>query len=184
MNLGKITLTFCFTISILTSGCATTSKEGPNWATKAVLCTGGGLIGSYAAKKLASMYFEKSGKTYTVKEQEYYTKAFQLGLFVTFCEIANYAGNTIYKKLSEDGAKKRKAKVLEAASTAQTTTYSDPSNPELIGSVTPTKTYIESAGRKECVDMEDTLADTNNSETIYIKYCRALPNGNYEPVSV
>lgn len=159
-------------------------SDSLGWGTRALICTGGGLAGSYIAKKLANNYFKKTSKTYTAKEIEQQTQAFQLGLFVTFCAIADYAGNTIYKRLSKDGEKERRAQVLAAATTARTTVYRDPSNPNLSGTITPSKTYQEVSSNRECIDMEDTLADQNNAETIYLKYCRSLPNGNYEPATV
>ena len=117
------------------------------------------------------------------KKKKRIPKRFNSVYFITFCELANYAGNTIYKKLSEQGQKERKDKVLEAASSAQVVKYSDPSNPKLTGVIKPSAPYVETADNRECVDMEDTLADESESETIYIKYCRSLPNGKYTPVT-
>ena len=173
----------------LINGCVTTpdnSNQGENlgWGTRALLCAGGGLAGGYIAKQLADKYFAKSGAKYTADEIELYTKGFQLGLFVTFCKLADYAGNTIYKKLSADGEKARREQVLQAVASAQTTTYQDPSNPSLRGTVTPLKRYEETTLNRECVDIEDTLADDVSTESIYVKYCRSLPNGAYQPVTV
>lgn len=177
-------LSISFSITLF--GCQSTNEDEDTlgWGTRTVLCTGGGIAGSYIAKELANAYFEKSGTKYTAKEMDTYTKAFQLGLFVAFCKLADYAGNTIYKKLSEAGEEERRKQVLEAANSAQPTTYSDPTNPQLTGTVKPSKKYQESAANRECVDMEDTLADETNSETIYIKYCRDLPSGTFKPVTV
>ncbi len=169
---------------IFLSGCKSTAEDTLDWGTRAVICTGGGIAGAYIAKELAEQYFSRTSKSYSAKEKDSYTKAFQLGLFVTFCKIADYAGNSIYKKMSEEGEAKRREQVLAAAASAKTTTYSDPSTPSLRGTVTPTKTYQEKAANRECVDMEDTLADAEQSETIYLKYCRTLPDGAFEPVSV
>ena len=182
-----------FTTAVITStlflltACNSTSNSSDDtlgWGTRTVLCTGGGLVGGYVGKKLAEKYFEKTGSKYSAEQIELYTKGFQLGLFLTFCKIADYAGNTIYKNLSEEGEKQRREQVLQAAASAQTTTYKDPSNPNLHGTVKPIKTYAESALNRECVDIEDTLADGNSSESVYVKYCRSLPNGPYQPVTV
>ena len=177
----------CMVLSV--GGCAATSNNNSddknlNWGARALLCAGGGLAGGYIAKKLANKFFEKNGAKYSAKEIDVYTKGFQLGLFVTFCKLADYAGNTIYKKLSAEGEKARREQVLQAAASAQATTYQDPSNPNLRGTVTPLKHYSETALNRECVDIEDTLADGQSSESIYVKYCRDLPNGAYQPVTV
>ncbi|GAC15730.1 hypothetical protein [Aliiglaciecola lipolytica] len=169
----------------LISGCQSNGngEDTLGWGTRAVICTGGGIAGAYIAKELAEAYFERRPGNYSEKEIDTYTKAFQLGLFISFCKLADYAGNTIYKNLSEQGRKEREAQVLAAAASSTATTYSDPSNPSLSGTVTPTRTYQETSMNRECVDMEDTLADGTQSETIYVKYCRELPNGVYQPTT-
>ncbi len=176
-------------VMALLNACVSTTNntsQGDNlgWGTRALLCAGGGLAGGYIAKQLADKYFAKTGKDYSANEVELYTKGFQLGLFVTFCKLADYAGNTVYKKLSADGEKARREQVLQAAASAQTTTYQDPVNPNLRGTVTPLKRYEETTLNRECVDIEDTLADGVSAESIYVKYCRSLPNGAYQPVTV
>lgn len=185
MNKFSIRFFLLGLIVALSSGCQSTGsgEDALGWGTRAVICTGGGIAGAFIAKELAEAYFEKRSGTYSAKEIDTYTKAFQLGLFISFCKLADYAGNTIYKNLSEQGRKEREEQVLAAAASSNTTTYSDPSNPSLQGTVTTTRTYQESTMNRECVDMEDTLADSSQSETIYLKYCRNLPDGAYEPVS-
>ncbi|MDT0629614.1 hypothetical protein [Alteromonas sp. W364] len=184
----KKSLIICFVSACVffLSACQSTSggDDKLGWGTRAIICTGGGIAGAYVGKKLAEKFFEKTDRVYSAKEIDTYTKGFQLGLFLTFCKLADYAGNTIYKKLSEEGEKRRREQVLQAASSAQVTTYEDPSNPNLRGTVKPIKTYAESALNRECVDIEDTLVDGSSSESVYVKYCRSLPNGPYQPVTV
>ena len=149
MKITKIALpaTLCFIFFI--SACKSTSNGGSNNEEglgvfmKTTLCTVGGVAGAYIAKELAGKYFSKSSKQYSAKEQETLTKGFQVGLFLTFCGIANYAGETIYKKLSEDGLKKRREQVLQAAVTAESTTYVDPQNPSYRGSIDVIDKYTE-----------------------------------------
>jgi hypothetical protein len=142
-----------------------------------------GLLVAMLEKSLQRNTLKKRVLSIVLSKLNCIPKVFNWVYFLPFA-IADYAGNTIYKNLSEEGEKQRREQVLQAAASAQTTTYKDPSNPNLHGTVKPIKTYAESALNRECVDIEDTLADGNSSESVYVKYCRSLPNGPYQPVTV
>ncbi|MGQ8367344.1 hypothetical protein [Glaciecola sp. 1036] len=187
-NIRKISIGLIVFTLIFIQACGSTSNsngkdEGLGFTMKALLCSAGGVAGAYVGKTLAQKYFEKSDKAYTAKEIDTYTKGFQVGLFLTFCAITNYAGETIYKKLSEAGQEKRRQQVLQAAITSETTTYADPSNPNIRGVVEPIDRYTEDDGEKECVVTRDTLTVDQSSEAILTTLCRE-PNGEYQIVAV
>ncbi|MFQ3248644.1 MAG: hypothetical protein ACI9O6_000446 [Glaciecola sp.] len=190
MKITKMALTATLCFVFFVSGCQSTSKGGNDNEAglgvfmKTTLCAVGGVAGAYIAKELAGKYFSKSSKQYTAEERKTLTKGFQVGLFLTFCGIANYAGETIYKKLSEDGLKKRREQVLQAAVTAESTSYVDPQNPSYRGSVDVIDKYTENNGNTYCVVAKDTLVVDQTSESILVTQCRDLPNGEFKIVAV
>ncbi|MDT0594954.1 hypothetical protein [Glaciecola petra] len=187
MKFKKLALPFTISVVFALSACGSTdnnSDSGLGPIMKTALCAAGGFAGAYIGKELADKYFEKTNTSYTGQEREILTKGFQVGLFLTFCGVANYAGETIYKKLSEDGLAKRKEQVLQAAVTSESTTYFDPQNPDYRGSVDIIDRYTENDGNRYCVVAKDTLSIDQTSESILVTQCRNLPNGEFEVVAV
>jgi hypothetical protein len=190
MKITKIILFATLLFIFFVSGCKSTSGGGNDEDSglgvfmKTTLCTVGGVAGAYIAKELAGKYFDKSKKQYSAKERDTLTKGFQVGLFLTFCGIANYAGETIYKKLSEDGLEKRREQVLQAAVTAESTSYVDPQNPSYRGNVDIIDKYTENNGNTYCVVAKDTLIVDQTSESVLVTQCRDLPNGEFKVVAV
>lgn len=188
MKFNKIALPLTVSLVLALSACGSTGsgngKTGLGPVMKTALCVGGGFAGAYIGKGLAEKYFEKSGSKFSAEERDILTKGFQVGLFLTFCGIANYAGETIYKKLSEDGLEKRREQVLQAAVTSESTTYFDPKNPEYKGTVDVIDRYTENDGNTYCVVAKDTLSVDQTSESILVTQCRDLPNGEFQVVAV
>lgn len=175
---------FLLGISIVLSGCGSTGNNSDEpelgFGMKTALCTLGGVAGAYFGEDLANKFLEKSEIKYTNKERELLVKGFQVGLFLTFCAITNYAGDTIYKKLSKQGLENRKKQVREAAIRTESTSYSDPQNPNAIGRTEPIETYTQDDGTKQCIVIKDTLTIDQSSEVAMTTLCKEIPNGEYE----
>lgn len=178
----RIIVVVLVSLSMVLVGCGSTTS-GPPKIVKAALCIAGGYAGSRLGDKLAEKFIERSGEEMSAQEAKELSQTFQIGFFLAFCAIANYAGETVYKNLSQEGQEKRKEQVLLAASSAQPTTYRDPNNPNLRGTVTVLASYQEESANRECFDMEDTLTDGTISGTAYTKVCRELPDGTLTPVT-
>ena len=180
MNTTTRLITALVATSLLLNGCAASNGSGKlSTTSRALLCTAGGVAGSYIGKRLAQSLIAKSNKQLSAAQIDTYTKGFQIGLFLAFCAIADYAGKTMYKKMSEDGLKRREEQLLQAAASAKATTYTDPVNTSLTGNITIEDSYVADDQSKECVDLQDSLSDGTTTEQSFVRYCRVLPNGTY-----
>lgn len=188
MKLSKFICCLVVASCVFLTSCMSTGNNkdsgGLSFTTKAVLCTVGGAAGAYIGKELAEKYLSRTSKNYSAQTKDQMVKGFQVGLFLAFCGIANYAGETIYKRLSEDGLEKRREQVLQAAVNSESTTYTDPKNPSLRGNIEIVDRYTEDGGNTECVVAKDTLQDDQSSESIMVTQCRDLPNGQFRVTAV
>jgi surface antigen len=172
-------LTAILVVSLLTQGCATQDGD-TNWY-KPIMAAGGAVVGVVAAKLLA----ESDAKRLKLTSQD--KKKREAGYIIAFGlaggVLGAKLGDTLFAKLKEDGKKKREQALLNAVTQAKIQHYDEPTEPTLTGTVTPGAKYMDLASNRECQDMEDSLKDATSSESIYVKYCRSLPNGGWQPTT-
>lgn len=154
------------------------SSEGSLW--KAAGCVIGGIAGA-AAGKLAAGDPKKSRLSKT--EQAKRERSYLIAGALLGCGGGAVLSGTVYEKLSEAGRREREKALIAAASQARPQRYGEPGNPTLKGGVVPGKRYAEVAEKRECMDVEDTLADGSSKDSIFVKMCRNLPNGGWAPVT-
>ncbi len=150
-------------------GCAGMSKG----ACTAVVGLGAKALANYDGTRL-----NLSPEQIKVRERGYEIAA--LLAAPAFCEALT---DTIFGKLKEGGKKEREAALVAAAEKGTNQSYSEPTDPTLKGSVTPSKKYVDQSKNRECVDMEEELADASKSEKINSKVCRESPDSGYKPVT-
>lgn len=154
------------------------STESSIW--KAAGCVIGGIAGA-AAGKLAAGDAKKS--RLSKSEQAKRERSYLIGGALLGCGGGAILSGTVYEKLSEAGRREREKALVAAASQARPQRYGEPGNPTLKGGVVPGKRYAEVTEKRECMDVEDTLADGSSKDSIFVKMCRNLPNGGWAPVT-
>ena len=154
------------------------SSEGTLW--KAAGCVIGGIAGA-AAGKLAAGDARKSRLSKT--EQAKRERSYLIAGALLGCGGGAILSGTVYEKLSEAGRREREKALVAAASQARPQRYGEPGNPTLKGGVVPGKRYAEVTEKRECMDVEDTLADGTSKDSIFVKMCRNLPHGGWAPVT-
>lgn len=160
------------------AGSSEGTSEGGLW--KAAGCVIGGIAGA-AAGKLAAGDAKKSRLSKT--EQAKRERSYLIAGALLGCGGGAVLSGTVYEKLSEAGRREREKALIAAASQARPQRYGEPGNPTLKGGVVPGKRYAEIAEKRECMDVEDTLADGSSKDSIFVKMCRNLPNGGWAPVT-
>lgn len=116
-------------------------------------------------------------------ESEKRERGYVIAFALLGCGAGASLAGTVYDKLGEAGRKAREQELLAAANSSQPRTYRDPENPNLSGTINPLPVYADSSQKRECRDLEDTLADTGKGEPIIVKYCRNIPNGGWGPAT-
>ncbi|WP_374496189.1 hypothetical protein [Zoogloea sp.] len=144
-------------------------------------CVGGGLVGAALAKALANS--EAKRLKLTPQQAAKRERGYLIGFALLGCGGGTVLAGTVYSKLSDSGKKARERELLAAAASAKPRTYRDPENPSLQGLVKPLPVYADAANKRECRDIEDTLADAGKGEPIVVKYCRSVPSGGWAPVT-
>ncbi len=166
-------------VCLLLQGCANTGGDSGKTTASGIGAVVGGLLGLAAADALA----KSEGKRLKLSPQQIEQR--KRGYMIAFALVGAAGGSalagTVYGKLKEQGRKEREAALQAAAAQAKPQRYGEPTEPGLKGSVTPTKRYAEA--QRECVDLEDTLADGSARDSIFVKMCRSLPNGGWQQVT-
>lgn len=169
----------CVALSFALHGCANQDMS----ANMAKVFGGalGGVVGVAAAKALAA----RDAKRLKLSPAELRKR--ERGYMIAFGLVGAAAGTalagSIYARLQEQGKREREAALQAAVAQARPQRYGEPTDPGLIGTVTPGKKYADVAANQECIDVEDTLADVKSSESIYVKMCRSLPSGAWRQVT-
>ena len=167
---------FCSILFIAVSmqGCVTTGMEKVKSLGKTAVTFVGCGLGGYGASKLASALVKAETKATRMTPSEIKKKerSYEIGLALVGCGIGAKLANTVYGKLSERGKKIRETEMQAALNTAKPRTYRDPENPILIGKISIESTTVDPETKKECMIMQDALADRSQNESAYLKYCR------------
>ncbi len=167
---------------LVLQGCA--SSQGTDSGGSAAKVVGGiigGAVGLVAAEALANA----EGKRLRLSKAEIDKR--KRGYLITFALLGAAGGaalgGTVYGKLKEQGKKEREQALLAAAQQARPQRYGEPTEPALKGTVTPGAKYSDASAGRECVDVEDALADDASRDAIFVKMCRSLPNGGWQQVT-
>jgi len=163
------------------TGTAPDSSSGSRNISVGFGCVIGGVVGALAGKAVAAGSAKKDNLS--KKEQAKRERSYQIAGALLGCGGGGILGGTVYAKLSEAGRKERENALAAAASQARPQRYGEPDNPALKGSVKPGKAYTEVAANRECMDVEDSLADGKSKDSMFVKMCRNLPNGGWAPVT-
>lgn len=146
-------------------------------AAQTVLCAGG----AYGGYRLGTRLAEREVRRLNLptEEAEKLTLAFQIGSALILCKGGAMLAGTIYERLSERDLAVREREMEAAVAGAEpgTRTYVLPDS-ELEGTLTVEPSVVE--GNRECRTVIDHLADVEGGEPVMTRYCRQLPNGNYQ----
>jgi hypothetical protein len=175
-------------LALVLSGCAQNGNGSQSGSTdwgSTISKTVGGLIGAGVGAVAAEKLAESEGKRRKLSRKE--IDKLKRGYMITFALLGAAGGaalaGTIYGKLSEQGRKQREEALVKAAQQAKPQRYGDPADPTLTGVTNPGKRYTEVAANRECVDVEDTLADAASKDAVFAKLCRDLPSGSWQEVT-
>jgi len=163
-----------------TQNAAPAADSGKTWS-QVLGGVVGGTVGVVAADALANA----EGKRLKLSKAEIEKR--KRGYMIAFALMGAAGGaalgGTVYAKLSEQGKREREKALLAAADQARPQRYGEPTAPALTGTVTPGKRYADAGANRECVDVEDTLAEGSSRDSIFVKMCRSMPNGGWQPVT-
>jgi hypothetical protein len=181
---------------LVLQGCATSQGASDNTSTstpasaggtggKTTLQVVGGLLGGALGVVAATALANSEGKRLKLSPAEVEKR--KRGYLIAFALVGAAGGaalgGTVYGKLQEGGRKERENALLAAAQQARPQRYGEPTNPALTGTVTPTRRYADAGANRDCVDVEDALAEGTSRDAIFVKMCRSLPNGGWQQVT-
>ncbi len=145
-----------------------------------------GAAGAAAGVLLADSLAKSDGKRLHLSKDEIAKRkrGYAISLGLAGLAVGGALGGTVYDKLSEQGRKAREKALIDAASNARPQHYSEPTAPSIAGVATPGTPYAVTASNQECVDVEDNLAQSGSAgDSIFVKMCRSVPNGNWAQVT-
>lgn len=175
MNAGKLLfIHIAIALSLVVSGCASPGES----ASKAA----GGLLGASLGVAAAKAMAKLDQKRLRLTDAQ--TKQRERGYMISFGLLGGAVGSslagTAYSRLQAEGKKEREAALFRAAQAAKPQRYGEPNDSNLKGTITPGRRYSDASNNRECVDMEDALNDGKSSDSIFVKYCRDLPEGGWK----
>lgn len=146
-------------------------------AAQAVLCAGGAFGGYKLGSKLAERHVQRL--SLPADEAQKVTRAFQIGSALILCRTGALLAGTIYEKLSRRDLEARQREMEEAVAQAEpgTRTYVLPDS-QLEGTITVEPSVVEDD--RECRTAVDHLADAEGGEPVLTRFCRSLPDGQWE----